>query len=446
MPYCHTIRTRILGWSRKIRLPGLHRDKSDTSAIHGGWVMPQEPMAFFSSVADAEHAQLENGAFWNSARGRFTFFDTSSAENSPVPNLAPRSGSVSEAHEINPNQRDIVSETEIDQASHSTSRFHARYESHHPHPSARFPSASSAPLHALHTSAGQTRNTTRPGVTPNSEVGDDTNSEIDDESPIEDNRPALGEMMQASPNAAKYLFELRPVAIGNLEDDCLTCGICQEAYDTGDEPEQPYIVGQCGHILGGTCLSRWIVPGGGEQNRSCPLCRAVLFEDDTPHGPDDYEFEGVNLRDFLDEDDTEDNFEAEAADLLSAIQVRHRAARARDIIGNIRRVIAGIPETGAVEHTARGQLNSSEQVLIDFRRFVRRSYWSHAENTRRAQELRSQMGQLYVLLRNDMRRAQMSIVWLEDGPPLSFLLDPAALPLLENALVSLVRIEQARVG
>ena len=56
--------------------------------------------------------------------------------------------------------------------------------------------------------------------------------------------------------------------------------------------------------------------------------------------------------------------------------------------------------------------------------------------------IRSQMGQLYVRLQESMREMQMPMVWREDGPPLSFLLDPAAQPLLESALGRMGEIEE----
>ena len=48
-----------------------------------------------------------------------------------------------------------------------------------------------------------------------------------------------------------------------------TCCICNEAYNTGDEPECPIKV-ECGHVFGSVCIGRWLhVPG--RENGVSPL-------------------------------------------------------------------------------------------------------------------------------------------------------------------------------
>ena len=97
----------------------------------------------------------------------------------------------------------------------------------------------------------------------------------DDEMDIQDQSTSLSEI------AAKYLSGLQPVAINDLPADCRTCGICRETYNTGDETEGACLVGRCGHVLGRTCMSEWVMPKGRKANDTCPVCRAVLFEGNT---------------------------------------------------------------------------------------------------------------------------------------------------------------------
>ena len=69
------------------------------------------------------------------------------------------------------------------------------------------------------------------------------------------------------------------------------CNICQEEFDTGDEPEIPLTL-SCGHVLGSMCLSRWLhVP---DRKHGCPICRKTLFK--TREEPDD-EYEEGEIQD-----------------------------------------------------------------------------------------------------------------------------------------------------
>ena len=108
----------------------------------------------------------------------------------------------------------------------------------------------------------------------------------DNETEIEVQSRSAVETLVSRPNAAKYLSELQLVAVNYLPEDSRTCIICQEIYNTGVEPEQAYLVGRCGHVLGGTCLSKWVMPEGRRPNDTCPFCRTVLFEDDIPDQAD----------------------------------------------------------------------------------------------------------------------------------------------------------------
>ena len=91
------------------------------------------------------------------------------------------------------------------------------------------------------------------------------------------------------------------------------CSICQEEFDTGDEPEIPLTL-SCGHVLGSMCLSRWLhVP---DRKHGCPICRKTLFrareelDDEYEEGEiddeDDQEDEGLEEGEIYDDDDDED--------------------------------------------------------------------------------------------------------------------------------------------
>ena len=275
-----------------------------------------------------------------------------------------------------------------------------------------------------------------------------------------------------APNAAKYLSELVPVAVNNLEEEHRTCGICQEVCNTGDQPEQACFVGPCGHILGRSCLSKWVMPEGRRPNNTCPLCRAVLFEVDTPdptNAFDDVNREGPvftieqirelarvkaiieQLRDEHDErlldryterldlynglDVLEIEDETYSLAFKDAILASLQALRVWDRIRDHQRERAGVG-------IARPPYIFSEHVLNFFRRYVHRNNVGFRAAFSGGPSLRRLMGQLYDRLREDMERTAMPIVWTETGPPLSLLLDPATIPLIETALERLVDIER----
>ena len=90
----------------------------------------------------------------------------------------------------------------------------------------------------------------------------------------------------------------------------------------------------------------------------------------------------------------------------------------------------------------------SEYVLTIFRRYV------HGNNVARrparpatyfmAVSLRHMMTVVCTRLHDDMVGTAMPLVWTENGPPLTFLLDPATMSLTETALERLVDIERQR--
>ena len=287
-----------------------------------------------------------------------------------------------------------------------------------------------------------------------------------------------------SETAAKYLSGLQPVAVNDLPEDCRTCGICREVYNTGDEPEQACLVGRCGHILGRTCLSAWVMPKGRELNDTCPMCRAVLSKDNTS-GRTNFARSIEHLSEIMRrlgeiiEDPRNDNGQR-ILDLLAQIEDERYALALADAIASI-----GASESGqrlldrqaqfeddryalayleAIASTqvpevwnrvrddqrdrdgagiARSPYLFSEYILTFFRRYF------HPSNVGRTVVLRPVglalsvlMGRLYERLRRDMERTAMRIEWTENGPPISWFVVPATRQLIETTLERLVDIER----
>lgn len=56
----------------------------------------------------------------------------------------------------------------------------------------------------------------------------------------------------------------------------LTCSICQQQYLTGENPEFPIKMGNCGHHVGSVCIMKWLSPLSPEGHNSC-WCRQSVF-------------------------------------------------------------------------------------------------------------------------------------------------------------------------
>ena len=300
-------------------------------------------------------------------------------------------------------------------------------------------------------------------------------------------------------DASKYLCELQPVALDDLPEDSRTCAICKEPYNTDQNPEQACKVGHCGHVLGRTCLSTWVTPAGRRPNKTCPLCRAVLFGADTPDLSSDsddvdneswwdaagHELEGVEAfaSDVSAGEDEElyDTDEALSSDISAGENEEldeHEEMVDREYVSEIldsvhRDIISSTQGEEApgifdsvdpdvisstqgeeawqyviaqrVERLATGigppSHTLSEFVLAYFRIFVRGSNVGASATISAGSSVRHIMGQLYVRLQRDMERTAMPVVWTENGPPLSLLLDPTTIPLIESALERLVDLE-----
>ena len=296
---------------------------------------------------------------------------------------------------------------------------------------------------------------------------------------IEDQSTPLSE------TAAKYLSGLQPVAVNDLPEDCRTCGICREVYNTCDEPEQACLVGRCGHILGRNCLSAWVMPKGREANDTCPMCRAVLFKHNTSGSTNESgsiifarSIEHLSeiisrLGETIDELDNGQRI----LDLLAQIQDERYALALSDAIASIGASESGqrllgrqaqfkddryalayleaIASTHVLEvwnrvrddragaGIARPPCLFSEYVLTFFRRYF------HPSTVGRTVVLRpvglalsALMGRLYERLRRDMERTAMRIGWTKNGPPISWFVVPATRQLIETTLERLVDIER----
>ena len=299
------------------------------------------------------------------------------------------------------------------------------------------------------------------------------NSIADYERDIQSGSPLAAEPPDATVNAAKYLSELQPVALKDLAEDGRICAICRETYNTDEDPEHACKVGHCGHVLGRTCLSKWVMPTGSRPNNTCPLCRAVIFEADPPDLSDAFDFDNIdrvfpvdatttgqdfNDEDWLDEDEelpsdlpTVEDEEPHGAERM--VNGRYASGRFDPAIVDVMSSTQGreaweYMRTQRLERARAGIAQPSymlsEYVLAYFRIFVRESNVGSSATISASLSVSRITGQLYVRLREDMERTAMPIVWTEYGLPLSLLLNPATIPLIESTLERLVDIELQR--
>lgn len=228
-------------------------------------------------------------------------------------------------------------------------------------------------------------------------------------------------------NATRYLRQLETVPIVYLAADCQTCNICHDEYLTGTSAEEAVRLSPCGHVFGWSCLQNWLSVQG---KTTCPMCRKVLYENDMPQEQEQIE---------------EDYGVWDPARFLSIIEEVNRHAQTSGLSPTNRRAVTASNEEGSV----RGNVNSlteeqaaysySAQVLDLFRLFI---HGTGPDPVPIATSLAAQMGQLYLHLRETLPEMGMPAVWRERGPPVSFLLDPAAIPLIEMALMHMVGCER----
>ncbi|KAL2040374.1 hypothetical protein N7G274_006817 [Stereocaulon virgatum] len=248
------------------------------------------------------------------------------------------------------------------------------------------------------------------------------------------------------PNAIKFLSSLDFVIIDGMEEDDRQCPICTDDYLGGEDSEAPVKL-DCGHVFGHICLEKWLCPYDFEPKRTCPMCRAILFDEDRypSYDASDNSREPLAvMEETISEDDADENEEQpEAAGLLEAIASTNRLV---DLHDRVRAMgLSQAIDSALAERVPAGQhpFSFSADLLFFFRHLIGPSDMGALETREVALAIRTQMGQLYVRLQDAMRARQMPTVWREDGPPLSFLLDPAAQPLLELALERMIEIEEA---
>ena len=387
-------------------------------------------------MADTDPAPSENGAFWDSTREEFEFFGPREAESSIATAATNRRYPVPAVRDVSLNRLDLGERLD---GSESTG----------------------ASLTGRRTSIRDARRYA-------SDLQDESEVHSNGESSIEDNE-----------HAVKYLSELQPVAVNDPTEDCRTCGICQEIYNTGNEPEQACLVGRCGHVLGRTCLSKWVMLDGRRPNNTCPLCRAILFPTNVFDRHIEHFSEIIRrLGETIEEPRNENG--QRILDLLAQIEDERYALALSDAIASI-----GASESGQrlldpqaqfeddrwalayLEAIASTQVSEvwnrvrddqrdragagiarppylfSEYVLTFFRRYF------HPSNVGRTVVLRPvgsalsvSMGRLYERLRGDMERTAMRIGWTENGPPISWFAVPTTRQLIETTLERLVDIER----
>ena len=73
-----------------------------------------------------------------------------------------------------------------------------------------------------------------------------------------------------------FLHSLPLLPASDHPEAITTCPICQEAFENTARPEVPVRL-PCQHVFGALCISSWI-----SIKETCPLCRTVLFDPDSP--------------------------------------------------------------------------------------------------------------------------------------------------------------------
>ena len=90
--------------------------------------------------------------------------------------------------------------------------------------------------------------------------------------------------------AQEFLLSLPIVRYEDLPENYQSCHICHELFDdpaVEENIEFPVRL-PCNHVLGSDCLTIWF-----GHNNSCPMCRAVLFENSVPSARPSANFLGL---------------------------------------------------------------------------------------------------------------------------------------------------------
>lgn len=87
-------------------------------------------------------------------------------------------------------------------------------------------------------------------------------------------------------NADAFLAGLLVLPVEALPPGSRNCGICLQDYLTvGSNMEHPAL--PCRHVVGQSCLERWLSPCEARPRTWCPVCGAHVFENDQPAEEDD---------------------------------------------------------------------------------------------------------------------------------------------------------------
>ena len=267
------------------------------------------------------------------------------------------------------------------------------------------------------------------------------------------------ETFTCTAEATTFLEGLPVVPLHDLAEDNRDCNICQEPYATGCESDVVRL--PCGHIFGKLCISTWLTKDAGPANSTCPMCRTVLFDVprqrrvyiSTPTSDIIDEFEAAIAMgdDVSDDDDSPQPRPLEWRGVVRFLNdIRHLEfllSRADEHPGQPISFLESRygPIDARFVRPAEtwwdGERSFAEHVWRLFRIYIERPGPAGDRDGEAAAALAALMGRLYESLREPMRVARTPIVWTESGPPVSFLIDPAAIPLVELALEWLSVIE-----
>lgn len=215
-------------------------------------------------------------------------------------------------------------------------------------------------------------------------------------------------------NPARYLSHLEVIPIGDLPADSRVCLICYQDYHTGSPNEDAVKTTPCGHTFGKSCLQNWLAI-----STTCPLCRQTLCESDIPN-------RGIQV--------SVNNYEWHTARFLTTVEAIDRRA---EILETPASIEEDEDSVSIMFESEERYFVYSVEVLELFSTFLR--VWNGSQGTRLdatrvATALAAQMGRLYLYLRRKYPYDHVHAGWGEHGPPVSFLLDPAATELIEISL------------
>lgn len=281
------------------------------------------------------------------------------------------------------------------------------------------------------------------------------------------------ESVLGNSTATEFLEALPVINQKDLAED--PCAICHEHF-TMEKGCENGVKLPCGHIMGSECIKSWVLSSAASQHATCPMCRAVLFENNlanriasTPDIDDredilnfmqeieelDYRRIAINraaqrrldeVRSEHDRRITESNvrFERELDEVLNRHQAPPTFLENRAQIPSLntdallRRLPYGPAATGVLSF-----FHTVTTISATFRGIVDRP----SEATLGAlEDLSSQMGQLFTRLLPAMARMGFWVSWGSDGPGVHALMNPRMFQQLRIALERMVEVERRLVS